>query len=299
MKSKVRSIVVTIDTKDLPHDDRCPMCGALGFFEPALQKDGYDIMRCTACGVGHAVVGAFNPDCLYNSDYFTGKVRHAYVNYAGSEKVLRHEFQRQVGFLRKFVQRGKLLEIGCAYGFFLQQAKLFFDVYGVEVSAEAVEFCHATGLPNVWRAPSNGDLFQEIGELDAIVLLDVIEHIDDVVGTMKLALERLRPHGVILITTGDWDSLLARLTGASWRLIAPPYHLWYFTRKSLGKMLAQFDCKEEHFSHPWKFVPLELIIDQLGTMVGRQLILPSLFSRGGVPANLYDAMRVVYRKQAF
>ena len=275
----------------------CAVCGSLNSLDHALEKNGYEIMRCRCCGVGRAVVLNFAAEALYTADYFTGKVEQAYVDYSGSEKVLREEFRRQLGFLRTAVPSGKLLEIGCAYGFFLQEAKEFFDVYGVEVSADAVRSCHQSGLSKVWRTPLTEEITEQIGELDAIVLLDVIEHIDDVAATLALAVRHLRPGGVVLLTTGDWDSIVARVTGASWRLMAPPHHLWYFTRTGLGRLFNRFGCRERHFSHPWKLVPLELIVDQLGVMIRCPMSLPKALRGTGLPANLFDAMRVIYRKE--
>ena len=42
---------------------------------------------------------------------------------SAAEPVLRREFARTVEFIRKYRPRGRLLEVGCAYGFFLQEAK--------------------------------------------------------------------------------------------------------------------------------------------------------------------------------
>jgi hypothetical protein len=46
--------------------------------------------------------------------------------------VLRREFARSVDFIRKYRRNGKLLELGCAYGFFLVEAARHFDVIGIE-----------------------------------------------------------------------------------------------------------------------------------------------------------------------
>lgn len=276
----------------------CAICGALNSLDHALRKNGYEILRCRCCGVGRAVVRDFAAEALYTTDYFTGKVEQAYVDYSGSEKILRAEFRRQLDFLRAVVPSGKLLEIGCAYGFFLQEAREFFDVCGVEVSADAVRSCNLAGLSNVWRAPLTEEIADRIGELDVIVLLDVIEHIDDVAGTLALAIRHLRPGGVVLLTTGDWNSIVARMTGASWRLMVPPHHLWYFTRTGLCRLFDRFGCRETHFSHPWKLVPVELIVNQLGVMVRHPMSLPKALHGKGLPANLFDAMRVAYRKEA-
>ncbi|HUS95457.1 MAG TPA: hypothetical protein VMX97_01825, partial [Hyphomicrobiaceae bacterium] len=74
--------------------------------------------------------------------------------------------------------------------------------------------------------------------------------------------------------------------------------LWYFTRTSLRRLFERLGCREEHYSHPWKLVPLELIMYQLGTMVGHSMPLPKPLRGMALPANLFDAMRVVYRKEA-
>ncbi len=280
------------------HAADCPICGRSGPLRPKLRKRGYDILQCPDCGVGRAIAPDFSPERFYTDSYFSGGHEDGYVDYVGSEKVLRREFKRQCAFLRRFTSGGKLLEIGCAYGFFLQEARREFDVYGMEMAQSAVEYCHRNGLANVQAGAVTRRYLEDNGPFDAIVMLDVIEHIDDVVSLINLMTCFLKPGGVVLITTGDWNSLFARLTGASWRLIAPPLHLWYFTPQGLGKMFGRFGCHMAHLSHPWKRVPLELVIHQAAVMVGvKGLAVPPPFRHLGLPANLFDAMRLVFRKE--
>jgi hypothetical protein len=63
-------------------------------------------------------------------------------------------------------------------------------------------------------------------------------------------------------------------------------------------MARRFGLLTEQFEHPWKQVPLSLIIFQLGRMAGIKLPLHrlSLLSRLGLPINLFDALRVTFRK---
>jgi SAM-dependent methyltransferase len=287
------------DLEDAAMAAGCPLCANAAALKPAMDKDGYTIVRCANCGVGRTVVHSFDPEAHYVEGYFTGAQGQAYLDYEGSEKTLRREFSRTVDFLLSFIPKGgKLLEIGCAYGFFLQEAKRAFDVHGVEVAQTAVAFCHRTGLPNVTQGVLTEDMLQRIGPLDAIVMLDVIEHIDDVAGTMEMASRHLKPGGVILLTTGDWNSLAAKLTGRRWRLLTPPLHLWYFTPKSLQTLFQRLGCTKVHLSHPWKLVPLELILSQATTMLGLKwnVQVPRWAANVGVPATMFDAMRMVFRK---
>jgi SAM-dependent methyltransferase len=278
--------------------DRC-ICGSLAPRPIVMRKSGFDISRCEDCGVGRTVVDRFDPTDYYQEGYFTGKVEGAYLDYEGSEATLRREFRNQVDFLRKQVPHGrKILEIGCAYGFFLQEAKPYFDVYGFEVAQAAVDFCHRSGLDHVQQGVVTEDYLRCCGPFDAIVLLDVIEHIDAVADTMALLAKYLAPNGVFLVTTGNWNSLPAKLTGEKWRLMTPPLHLWFFTPKGLSAMFGNLRFRTDHLSHPWKLVPLELILSQGLSMLGirRRPTLPQALANVGFPANMFDAMRMVFRK---
>jgi hypothetical protein len=80
--------------------------------------------------------------------------------------------------------------------------------------------------------------------------------------------------------------------------LTPPLHLWFFTPKSLSVLFEGLGCRLEHLSHPWKLVPLELILSQAASMLGVRWRwkLPELTRNLGLPANLFDAMRLVFRK---
>ena len=277
----------------------CAICGASARPAVACRKDGFEITKCDNCGVGRTVVTAFDPEEYYTEDYFNGGVDGAYRDYEGSQATLQREFQGQVQFLKSASpQGGKLLEIGCAYGFFLQEAKAHFDVYGFEMAQSGVDFCHRNNLPNVRQGAVTEDYLERFGPFDAVVLLDVIEHIDDVPETMEMLVRHMKDGAVMLITTGDWGSFSARLSGSRWRLLTPPLHLWFFTPKGLRLLFERLNCRLEHVSHPWKLVPLELILSQAWSMLGLKWTrrLPSGVRNLGLPANLFDSMRLVFRK---
>jgi SAM-dependent methyltransferase len=136
----------------------------------------------------------------------------------------------------------------------------------------------------------------QLGMMDVIVMLDVIEHLPHPRATLALCHRYLNPGGIIVITTGDFGSLFARLAGAHWRLMTPPQHLWYFTPESLKLMARSLGLSIVAFDHPWKFVPLSLIAFQASRMLGFRY--PGRFpgSRVGIPVNFFDAMRCVIRK---
>jgi len=243
----------------------------------------------------------FDPCSYYDSGYFTGKYEHSYKDYIGSKEILSREFANTLKFMRSVgPEQGNLLEVGCAYGLFLQQAKAHFDVHGVELVQEAVSYCHEHGLANVKHGVLTKADLEKWGVMDVAVMLDVIEHLDNVAETVSMIAEHLRPGGSFIVTTGDWNSIVARLSGPRWRLMAPPLHLWYFTPRSLEKLGQRFGLEVISRSHPWKFVPFELIVHQAKTMLGftANVHLPESLKTLGFPASLHDAMRIVFRKLA-
>src|SRR5262249_21720473 len=170
--------------------------------------------------------GRFDPAAYYTDDYFSGRHADGYADYRASEPVLRREFARTVAFMHRYCLGGRLIELGCAYGFFLQEARRFFKVSGVELAEDAAAHCRRPGREALPGGPDAATL-DRLGRADAVVLLDVIEHLPDARETLRLAAQRLDPGGIILITTGDFASLYARLAGRHWRLMTPPQHLWF------------------------------------------------------------------------
>jgi len=273
----------------------CPACGETTKHRHLYSKNGCDILRCGACGLGRAQASGFDPGSYYTDDYFSGGHVDGYADYRGAEPVLRREFANTADFIRRYRDGGRLLDLGCAYGFFLQEAKRFYDVAGIEIADDAAAYCRQQGLRVLTGVADEGNLAQ-FGMVDVIVLLDVIEHLPSPQETLALCARHLKAGGIIVITTGDFASPYARFAGASWRLMTPPQHLWYFTRASVERMSLPLGLRVESFDHPWKIVPVSLISFQIRRMLGlRAAGMPSA-SRLGLPVNLFDAMRVVLRK---
>jgi len=273
----------------------CPACGHETAQQFLYSKNGCEILRCEACGLGRTEAANFDPETYYTGDYFSGQHVDGYADYVGAEAVLRREFAGIVETLRDYRAGGKLLDVGCAYGFFLQEAKRYYDVAGIELADDAVQHARRSGL-NVVRGIADTQTLSQFGPQDVITLLDVIEHVPDPHETLSVCTDKLNPGGVILMTTGDFGSHVARMTGKGWRLMTPPQHLWFFTRASIEKLATALGLQLVAFDHPWKVVPLSLIMFQLRRMVGLPTNTKPAGSAIGLPVNLFDAMRVVMRK---
>jgi SAM-dependent methyltransferase len=275
----------------------CPACRQSTEQRRLFAKNGCDVLQCAACGLGRAQAPGFKAEQYYTGDYFSGGRADGYADYLGAEPVLRREFARTIQFIRTYRPKGRLLDVGCAYGFLLEEAWPFYDVSGIEIAEEAAEFCRSRGL-RVRTGVADQATLSELGAMDVIVLLDVLEHLPDPLATLTVCARHLNAGGVIVITTGDFASLYARLAGARWRLMTPPQHLWFYTPESLRRMGRAIGLRLDACDHPWKLVPLSLIAFQLRRMLGG---VPRRAPRGsqiGIPINMFDAMRCVLRKPA-
>jgi 2-polyprenyl-3-methyl-5-hydroxy-6-metoxy-1,4-benzoquinol methylase len=273
----------------------CPCCGAVGRDRYLYSKNGCRVLRCEVCGLGRAEAAAFDPTAYYTDAYFSGQHADGYADYLGAEPVLRREFRRTCDFIRGHRPAGRLIELGCAYGFFLQEAKRHFAVSGIELAADAVAHCRKTGL-DVVNGVADADTLAAAGPLDVVVMLDVIEHLPAPCETLALCAQQLAPGGIIVLTTGDFGSPTARLAGRGWRLMTPPQHLWYFSAASMAQLAPRLGLRLESLDHPGKIVPLSLIGFQLRRMLGLRGGGKPGASGLGVPVNLFDAMRVVLRR---
>jgi len=269
---------------------RCVLCDRQEA-KPLYRVNGFDIVQCS-CGLARTLLPPdFDPATIYTEDYFHGGHRDGYADYGGSGGELRHEFRRILAALRRHVRSGNLIELGCAFGFFLDEARAAFDTLGVEISDHARAMCTERGL-DVVRSVTP-ELLADKGPFDAAVMLDVLEHMQDPAAVLVQLHGAMRPGAQLLLTTGDYGSLLARAMGRRWRLMTPPQHLWFFSPKTVTALLERHGFRVHTVEHPWKLVPLALVAYQATRYLGGQALVRRFVPRGRLPINLFDAMRVI------
>jgi 2-polyprenyl-3-methyl-5-hydroxy-6-metoxy-1,4-benzoquinol methylase len=235
----------------------------------------------------------FSAAAIYTEAYFQGGQADGYSDYIGSEHVLRREFRTAVQALRRAgCTNGRLLEIGCAYGFFLAEANAIFQVQGIEVSDSAVRFCRARGL-DVEQGMLTEAYIGRRAPFDAVVMLDVVEHLMEPDRVMELVRRATKPGGKLMLTTGDWESNLSRIMGRNWRLMTPPQHAFFFSPRTLAAMLERVGFDVIECRKPWKTVPFGLVTYQLGRILGMSRPPRLTGTQFGLPINLFDAFRIV------
>jgi SAM-dependent methyltransferase len=230
----------------------CVVCGAPQPV-PQFSRNGFDMVACRACGclyVGQDAA-AIDFDALYGQDYYTGGHDQVFSDYVGQAAARRAHARRKLWMLRhlppRVPRRGRLLDVGCAAGFFLAEAQPHYEVQGVELSAWSSAWAREQlGLPvftgTLQQAALPADHF------DLITLWDVIEHVPDPVPLLAEAARVLKPGGQLVLTTGDWGSAYAQRHGRDWHLMTPPWHLTMFSRATLTKAAERAGLKPLHWA---------------------------------------------------
>ncbi|MDB5882119.1 MAG: methyltransferase domain protein [Ramlibacter sp.] len=164
-----------------------------------------------------------------------------------------HNFQVLVqwlnGRLRSRVggaAKPKLLDVGCAHGWFLKTAAVDYDVLGLEPDARIAEAAQGRNLPvRKGYFPAALDAAEQF---DVIVFNDVLEHIPEVKNVLRACAARLRRDGVVVVNAPDRRGLFYRLSkllakagqpGAfhrMWQVDLPSPHLYYFDTASMNRI---------------------------------------------------------------
>ncbi len=133
----------------------CSACGRLAGHAPTFAS----LQRCLACGFISFDAAAVDVNELYDDAYFAGG---EYADYRGQEPAIRRSMRRHLVQMSRYQRAGgALLEVGCAYGFFLDEARGQFEsVAGVDVAEGAVSYAHELLAPG-------GHLFITTGDIDS------------------------------------------------------------------------------------------------------------------------------------
>ncbi len=220
------------------------------------QSFGPDYGRCTACGtlISHnslsddqLIVREDEKD-FYGKQYWL-KHQSEDLEYPDIKARARSDLtERNLHWLKIFLKYSlppaRVLELGCAHGSFvalLRQAG--FKATGVEMSPWVVEFGRSTFSVPVGLGPlENLDI--ALGSLDAIALMDVLEHLPDPLGTMAHCLRLLKPDGMLLVQTPqfredmEYESLQSNREPFLDQLKADE-HIYLFTEDSVAALFRQ------------------------------------------------------------
>jgi len=216
----------------------CPLCESAAA-RYLVTRRGFDVVRCRSCGL---VFVWPLPTAEALEAFYSAGGYHAEVD----EAERRRTFADRLARIEELApRRGRLLDVGCAAGLFLDVARAEgWDVAGVDLNRNSVDAARERGL-DVRRGDLADQEFPQ-GAFDAITLFDLIEHTGDPRTLLARCRALLRPGGLLVITTPDVGGLAPRVTWAlfgltlgAWDHPTPPGHLVQFSRATLSRLLGE------------------------------------------------------------
>jgi SAM-dependent methyltransferase len=185
----------------------CPYCRTISDTDFILYGRTY--YHCPSCDLIFAEQIMDNKAVIanYRHDYFDACARDQM-----SEQ--RKKIYRQaLALLEKFQKPGSLLDIGCGCGFFLKEAKDHgWHVLGVDPSLKSIEYSRSligdAAICGILNDIPVDRLF------DTIVLINVLDHIIDAFGQLKIIHRFLTPGGTLYMRfpNGVFHTFLIRLS---------------------------------------------------------------------------------------
>ncbi len=292
----------TLGSTSLAQENTCEVCGENAL--PAFKKEGYTYVRCPSCGYIW-IAPCPDPSAVYQEDYFTGATQgFGYSDYDADKAAMHSTFEKYLRSIERILpNRGELLDIGAATGYFLQIAKnRGWSVRGVEYSDFAANAARKKGLDVRTGSLETSSFPRET--FDTITMLDVLEHLPHPRESIRTAAQILKSGGVLVVNTPDTGSLLAKTLGAKWHLYVPPEHLALFNAKNLSELLKKEGFRLIRVKHIGKIFTLRYVLDTLE----RHLRIPVISTMlraiaksplGGirVPLNLFDNVFVLAQKK--
>ena len=246
----------------------CPLCNSNTYIQVYPQHFPR-IVTCVVCRLIYT-----NPrlkskylEELYSEEYF--KNDHSsvlgYSNYLQDKENIIKTFDKRLSKIETFVPVGKLLDVGCATGFFMYSAKMRgWKVEGVEISEYAASYVrehygfkvHVGDIQRI-DLPAN--------TYDLITLWDVIEHLGNPIEAIKILKRALKKNGVLVFSTPDVRSLPAKLTKHKWiGYKLSDEHLTYFSKKTVALLLEKAGLYLISSKHVGKYVNFSLFTDRVG-----------------------------------
>ena len=213
----------------------CPLCGE-GHPPFFYMENGYDYYKCQNCSLLflYPVPSVENLHDHYQ-EYLPVDPQQVADWGDEMEPVIASSARFLDG---QFDYPGRLLDIGCGYGFFLEAMHVCgWEVEGLELSRPAAEIARQKkcGVIHFHAVEEMGDM----ARFDVITMFYVIEHVADPVAILKGVRKLLKPDGIIVLRYPNTSPLLSfsKPLARKLTLMQAPSHLYDYDGDSMQRVM--------------------------------------------------------------
>jgi len=229
----------------------CPVCENNSFVN-IFNKEGGEYVKCNVCSM------------VYLNPVFTNEaLTHYYqTNHSLQSEIVENDddfyiniYNQGLDSIEKESSNGKILDVGCSSGVFLDVAKKRgWETHGVELNQKEFEYAKNKGHV------VHNEILEKIDfqtQFNAITMWDVFEHIVEGEFYLKLMMKMLKDDGVIFLQIPSADSLAAKILQEKCNMFDGLEHVNLYGANTI-KMLAK-KCG-------FKILSLKTVISEIGVM---------------------------------
>jgi len=218
----------------------CEKDDAITFF----RENNYTVVKCKNCGLVYVNPRPMEKEHNSNNmqqDEYSKYIRN-YINNQTAHSYSSHKILKELENI--YPEKGKLLEVGCASGYFLKSAReKGWQVEGIEPEYSMAKYA-IEKLNLKVRISSIEKAQLPKNHFDVIIAINVLSHLLNPNQILKKFNFSLKSNGILVIQTGNKGSMLskkkAEILGEFW---LTPEHLYHFSENSLVLLLKKTGFK--------------------------------------------------------
>lgn len=211
----------------------CIICGS-GSIEKMINYEKHHLIKCQSC---RFVFCEPIPTAIELEKHYENYGRNDYLSPLTIKR-----YNELLDKFEKFKKNGKILDVGCGIGYFLDVAKKRgWEVYGTEYTDEAINICKNKGI-NMKEGKLNPGNYN-LEEFDIITSFEVLEHINNPIEEISNFNQLLRKGGLVYLTTPNFNSFSRYYLKSNYNVITYPEHLSYYTPKTLKYLFKKLKFK--------------------------------------------------------
>lgn len=220
---------------------KCNLCGSKDM-KLLYKKSTFNIMKCDKCDF--VVNDKWNILCdeIRKDIDNSLSIDSVKETFEREKDVYFDRFRKELIEISKFKKVGRMLDIGCGYGYFLElMRKEGWEAHGIDIDKNAVEFCKQYLSLNVKYGCLDEKQYPK-KYFDVITLFHVLEHITNFQKTISIIEKILKPDGIIVIDVPNVNDLRRILFRENWAQFRE-HHLWYFSKSTIEFLLKKYGFK--------------------------------------------------------
>ncbi|HLY49390.1 MAG TPA: methyltransferase domain-containing protein [Solirubrobacteraceae bacterium] len=222
-------------------NEPCPLCGAPSipaFATPdrnrRLSEVEFRYRECTGCGVTFLQNVPADLARYYSADYHRAPVASELDTWAAYEAY-------KLELIRPYLAAGSIVDIGSSYGAFAYLAsRAGYDVTVAEVDPDACRFIEEVIGVRAIQTAAPEEALKRLPEPDAITLWHSVEHLSQPWAAVQTAAERVRPGGVVVVSTPNPVGVQARALKGRWAHVDAPRHLFLIPPEALLRRATSY-----------------------------------------------------------